>query len=387
MVINFLDESIEAVSAKVDFSNKKIKILNNRNINRISAMEELKKIFTKSFYPQPYKIIFIFDSATAVTNYEMVALARDDAKKTIDESELENLVSQGLWRLFDQNRHISVKRFNIEDLEILLCDVRIYSFRVDGMQSVDLFKQKGRQVEIVFSQTFAKRSILKELISLLPKRAKIGFIAEGGTMAAHLLSRLDKKDKFSLKRVNSKSRFIFAKTIAGRTDIFLADEDHITLFDYFMWGRNNFYAGMAKHLEVAPSLMPLMIEKFISGQTSLRFKQLFSKILLEETITLIRGIKTALNRIGKSIAYLDWGVLPLKFNGVSTKMIIPVSNQSITENFGFQLNPIKTECDFLSLAGILEFYFLPHEDKAEHDFTKKSLLQHLAKRHLKWLLP
>src|SRR3989344_8142460 len=159
LVINFLDETIEAVIAKVDFSNKKIKILNNRNINRASANEELKKIFTKSFYPQSYKIIFIFDSTTAVTNYEMVALARDDAKKTIDESELENLVSQGLWRLFDQNRHISGQRFNIEDLEILLCDVRIYSFRVDGMQSVDLFKQKGRQVEIVFSQTFAKRSI------------------------------------------------------------------------------------------------------------------------------------------------------------------------------------------------------------------------------------
>src|SRR3989344_803222 len=209
LVINFLDEIVEAVSAKVDFSNKKIKILNNRNINRISAIEELKKIFTKSFYPQPYKIIFIFDSTTAVANYEMVALARDDAEKTIDESELENLVSQGLWRLFDQNRQLSIKRFNAEDLEILLCNVRIYSFKADGMQNVDLFKQKGKQVEIVFSQTFAKRPILKELISFLPKRAKIGFIAEGGAMAAHLLSRLDKKGKLSSKRANSKSQFIF----------------------------------------------------------------------------------------------------------------------------------------------------------------------------------
>ena len=116
LIVYFYDDYFDVLGFKADFQNRKLEIsLNKKGL--ILNQGNLKKIFTRAFYPGSYKIIFVFDSKRGFGSFESVAINRDNPEKSLSPVEFENLISQAVWKVFDSGRHEAAKRFNVGDLE------------------------------------------------------------------------------------------------------------------------------------------------------------------------------------------------------------------------------------------------------------------------------
>ncbi|MBI3638533.1 hypothetical protein HY227_02210 [Candidatus Wolfebacteria bacterium] len=389
LIITFLGDLIDISAVRADFKNKTVNVIFQEKI-KFDSLSKLKKIFLTSFYPQTYKVILAFDSKNALTNHETISLKREDPKKAIDEADIENLVSQALWKVFDYGRIMSTKQLNLNDLEILLVDTKIHELKIDGRRVLNPIKQKGEKIDITVSQTFANRSLFDRVSKMLPKRAKIVLAIEGGVAASRLIGRLA-----------GKKNFVFGKVLDDATSIHIAKKDSggkISFFDYFSWGKNGFYASLEVELGVCRDTGKSILKKFFKKEMSDEFERRFGKIFSQEIIGLTRGLTHAASRTKHNLVFLDFP--PLIPNKNLPKMILPVDSIQAMKFLGFKqgsgffdfipgINPLLLsrrknisngtyqQPDFVSLASLFEFYFLPQED----------LVNRLAKRRIRWLMP
>ena len=389
LILNFLDDGVEITALKADFKSKEILLLSQQKENRV-YFPALKNILSTAFRFWPYKIILSLDSKRALTSYESVLLTRDNPQKIIDEAELENLISEALWKIIDDGRKRAVKRLDLSDLEILLADVWVHDLKIDGHAVINPLRHRGAKIQIYLSQTFISRSFLRDIFSILPKRAKLGLVLESGVGAAHLVGKI----------ANQKN-FLFAKVHDGKTEMFLFKSHssknakkvsksqswqagQIAFLDHWKWGKRNFYHAIAEDLKIPAPVCESIIQKFINAETSTDFAKRFSRFYESALMDLIRGLKNAASETKSEMIYLDFPPLR-KDNFFPTilrivegdKMLAALGFKYKTHSFNFLKAKLPETLDFLSLASFLEFYFLPRED----------LINHLAKRRMRWLTP
>jgi hypothetical protein len=378
-IVNFFGDKFQAAAVKADFANKKIEISDSFEFLPENAFSTLKNFFSFVFYPRAYSAIFIFSPKEAAGYGGVVSVERSDPFKKISEEELADLVSGAVWKFFDSGRSKALKQLNSTEPEIMLSDVSVYDFKVDGRKVVNPFKQAGKKISLEIGEVFANRAHLKRIIKSLPKRSKKAFIFEGGVCASHLL-----------RRISGKSKFIFAKTSRLKTDIFFNDGEKSGFHDYFSWGEENLYRGISEILKIGSLESKAVAEKTLAGETSENFRKNFEKIFLNEIVSLVQGLRAGSSATGAKRIYLDFPFVKkaieggLKFKNISTNMIVSVNFRDILENFGFELAVPAGEAkegDFLFAAAILETYFFPMPS------CPLSLINRLAKRRMMWLMP
>lgn len=398
LIVYFYDDYFEVLGFKIDFRNKKLEIsLNKKDL--VLNQDNLKKIFTRVFYPKSYKIIFALDSKHGWSSFESVVINRDDPEKPLSSVEFENLISQAVWKVFDSGRREAAKRFNVSDLEILLGDIKVIDFKIDGHEVVDSLKHSGKKVEIYLSQTFSSRRFFQDLLSLAPKRAELSWAIDGGAAAGYLLSEIFNKNKFFFVKVAARETFLFSVKNTG-------EENKIVLFDYLNWGSDNFYSQLCKDVGASRETSRLVAEKFLSNDVSGLFGRRFGKIFPQELAILTKGIKNAVLGFGASDVYLDFppftSALNLKFSKNFPKIIKPVNADESMKFFGFSAGDrsilgwnfvnkkifkkeIKRnrDIDFLVLSSFFSYNLISKRK------TKSSVLaaaNRLAKRRMRWLM-
>ena len=159
VVIELLDHYIQVTVLRTDFKTKQITITRAFSeeipeFNAVSALKEARRILKKISGLKKYKIILSLDSSFATTMYSSVSLVRTNPKDVIDEADLDNLISQAIWRFFDKHRFRVAQKMNVDEVDVLLTDVRIRDIRIDGHRVVNPIGFKSKAVEIFFSQTF-----------------------------------------------------------------------------------------------------------------------------------------------------------------------------------------------------------------------------------------
>ncbi len=386
LIVYFYDDYFDVLGFKADFQNRKLEIsLNKKGL--ILNQDNLKKFFARAFYPSSYKIIFVFDSKRGFGSFESVAINRDNPEKSLSPVEFENLISQAVWKVFDSGRHEAAKRFNVGDLEILLGDIKVIDFKIDGRETIDSIKHSGKKVEIYLSQTFVSRRFFQDLLSLAPKRAELSWAIDGGAAAGYLLSRIFNKNKFFFVKVAFRETFLFSVENAG-------EENRIALFDYISWGSDDFYSRLSEKLGVSKETGRLIIEKFLSNNASEPFNRRFGKNFPQELNTLIKGIKNAALNLGVSDAYLDFppfsSGMDLKFSKIFPKIIKPINTDELARFFGFNFGKKKffkketgnNIVDFVVLSAFFS-YNLVFKEKAESSVLITA--NRLAKRRMRWL--
>lgn len=388
MVLTFLDRAIEIDVFRGDFKIKEIILKSNVRINIPSRDDddkinwdlilprlksELRKIFLKSLYLLPYKAILAFDSKNASTRYETVSVIRDNPKRHIDEADLENIISQAIWKVLEDSRRASTSQLALHETDILFADTTVHSINIDAKAVLDPLGSSGKVVDIHLSQTFVNRSLFQQIASILPKKAKIVLVVEGGVLASQLLAGKD----------HSHSNFVFAKTMRERTDLFAARSgkgQRIAFWDYFKWGEDKLYADIGSRFNISSGSAKAAVMRFLAGETSKSFHLKFKEIISDELITLVRGLRHAADATNSTSVYLDFHNLArLNFEHIFPKMIQAVDAAEFSDSSGFRYSKKgeQPNSDFLSLAAILGFYSLPGEN----------LTNHLAKRRMKWLMP
>jgi len=378
LIVTFLENKIEIIAFQVDFVNKDLEIKKIFKKELEDDLSYLKKIFSNVFYPKSYKVIFNFDSNLAVTNFGSIVVFRDKPLVTINQADLENLISQAIFNFFWPTRKYAARRLNIPELETLVCDIKIYNVLLDEHTSFDLLKEKGKKLNFYLSETFCNREFLKKLISFLPNRAEIVFIAEAGCVLLHLISRYLKKSLL-LARVGDDKTSLFLKTKEG----------NISYFDSFQWGRNNLYSALAKEFHVSFEVAKSIMDRYFENKTSILFSKKLNFSLKKELALFNKGLEIMNSKAKAKCLIIDMEPLlvkDLKIKNISKESLIPIDTQKILDIFNFKLKPSfyfyhnKQDIQYknlYSLATLLEFYFIPQKD----------LINKLARRRMRWLIP
>ena len=384
IVLTFFDAYAEVAEVSAHFANKEI-ILKNitilpcniRSEEEKRQLEEvfqhvrmhLKKTFLSAFYRGSPTLIVALNSKHALTRYENVSLARENSHKPIDDADLDNIISQAMWKTYEDGRRVAMEQLKLPEAEILFADTNVYDVIIDGKKIINPLQHTGKHIDICLSQTFVERNFFSRIVRVLSESVKAIAPIEGGVAATHLLSRM-----------HERSNFVFAKTMEERTDLFLRTVGRASrsaFYDYFTWGTKGFFASLGKQLAVTPHVARSILSQFVRGEVSPSLHQKLKGILREETIVLLRGLRHASEENKSNAIFLDMpDFVGLPPEEIFPKIVQVIDVAAITNFFGFSVKT-QSRFDFVTIASLLEFYFLPGEN----------ILNHLAKRRMRWLLP
>ena len=160
-MLEILDNLNRAAFFKVNFPDKKIRVL------KTISEPSLEKFSRRIGRTRNQKLIFALDSNFATTVYSSVVLVRENYKEFIDEAELDNLISQAIWKYFDRQRNKIAAKMGVSDLDIVLTDVKIRGVKLDGHKVVNPSGFKAKTVEVQFSQTFLLRDFINKIKNII----------------------------------------------------------------------------------------------------------------------------------------------------------------------------------------------------------------------------
>ena len=340
----------------------------------LNALKEAKLLLKKIRKLEKYKIILSLDSKFATTVYSSISLVRPHPKEVIDEADIDNLISQAIWRFFDRNRLKVAQKMDIDDVDVLLSDVRIRGIKLDGHKIVNPIGFKAKAVEIFFSQTFVVRDFMRGFRELLSKDS-IALITETGTAMSHILSRALVRD-----------RFFVANLFPNQTSVFLADSGRLSHHDSFDWGENDLTHLLDRYLHIDQATAKSLIQTYANGNASENFSRRFENILAKELQMFANGLESLSENEPMDIYLNPFFLMPpvvftSRFNSRFQKplKLLPLSTNLITEKFGYDVQFKKSaqvKNLFSFLAAFLEINFLPQNDK----------MSHLANRRVRWLV-
>ncbi|MBI3046502.1 MAG: hypothetical protein HYY86_03155 [Candidatus Harrisonbacteria bacterium] len=339
-----------------------------------NILQAFSFLLKKAGNPNKYKIILSLDSFFATTIYSSVALVRPRPKEIIDEADMDNLISQAIWRFFDRQRLKAAKKMGIDDVDVILSDVRIRGIKLDGHKIINPIGFKAKAVEIFFSQTFLPRELLRGIRDFLPK-GNIALITETGTAMSHILSKALGQD-----------RFLVANLFPDQTAIFSASAGRLSHLDDFEWGEKDLIHLLGRHLQVDPAAARLLVKNYADRNASEGFLRRFENILFKELQIFANGLESLVPEDNNQVYLNPFFTLPPvvfsdRFQNRLQKnlTLLPLSTNLITEKLGYEVQFKKSASVknlWTVLAAFLEINFLPQNDK----------MSHLANRRVRWLV-
>lgn len=369
LVLEIFQHFNRAAHVKVDFPKKEIQIV------KVQSNPDLKRLLKKFGRLAKYKIIVGLDSHLASTIYSSVALMRDHYKELIDEPELDNLISQAIWKFFDRSRNRVAGKLGVADLDILLTDVRIRGIKLDGHKVVNPIGFKAKTAEIQFSQTFLSREVIDSFKDLVPLN-QVVLTTENGPACSSVISKANLKDNFLLVNL-----------FQHKTVMFSTDNGYHSYCDQINWGENNLKRSLSNELALDEETAGAIIGRYMSNAISPAFRRRLEALLMKEVSGLADGLGSVLKRLDTRCVYLNpYFELPALFNtGFRNQLKKSVVLEQptldlISQNFGFDIkfkNTAEAQSAFCLVSLLFEWYLAPRDDK----------MSQLAKRRVRWLSP
>lgn len=379
ILIEILNHYVQVTVFKASLERKKILVLRNfiqpvPDFAAFPVLHATKNLLGNIRNLKKYKIILSFDSGFATTIHSSTSLVRSHQKEVIDEADLDNLISQAIWRFFDRNRLKVAQKMNIDDVDVILSDVRIRGIKLDGHKIVNPIGFKAKSVEIFFSQTFLTREVMRGIRDLLPKE-NVVLIAETGTAMSHVLSRISESD-----------RFLVANLFPNQTSVYSAVGGRLAHLDSFEWGEDNMHHSLFRHLRVDPEVAQAIVSHYSESNTSQNFLRRFENILLRELQIFANGLESLADKeVSEVYVNSFFRVPPIVFSDrfqnrfQKSLRLVSLSTQLITEKLGYEVQfkkSVKIKNLVTFLAVFSEINFLPQNDK----------MSHLANRRVRWLV-
>lgn len=380
LVIEIVNHYLQITILRADFADKKITVYRNwikelEKLNSDYLLREIRKVLKKIPRKSDFEVILNLDSNLATTIYSSVSLVRSKPKDVIDEADLDNLISQAIWRFFDKQRPKAAKKMSVEEIDVLLSDVRIRGIKVDGHKVVNPLGFKAKSIEIYLSETLAVRNFIKGLREIMPAN-KIVFVSEAGTTLSHTL----------LKSVKEKNPLFLVNLFPNQTNVFHASPGRLYHIDSFNWGGNSLVNNLTESFRLDGAVARAMIDIYNKNAGSPHFSRRLENILIDESQVLANGIESIVPDAGK-IYINPYFNLPSCF--VSDRFesrfsknfnVQLLSTDSVMKNSGFTLQFNKSAQKIRNLATLLsvlsELSSMPKNEK----------ISYLANRRVRWLL-
>ncbi|MBI2595075.1 MAG: hypothetical protein HYW38_02360 [Candidatus Colwellbacteria bacterium] len=296
--------------------------------------------------------ILDLDSKSAVTIFSLVTIPHDNPRQELGLTDLENYISQAIWKIFDQCRNEAAQRLEVDGADLLLTDARVMEIRIDGHPVINPHGFTGSKMDVTLSITMVKRDKFIE---------EANIILEGGTVRAHLLA----------KRENLEDA-VYIEVKEDTTTVFRITPGKIAYLSEFDWGEKKLTKLLKEELGLADDDSAKHIHlRYTEGNLSERAVKKIEKIFYSAFVTFINGgVMTFKNFLKPRV-----GSLP----PIYLKSFFPLPESAYRKRFTFGDRKIR----FLNANNGL----------ALEDFVNDSThstyseLNQLAKRRIKWLMP
>lgn len=391
LVVELLADAIKFFRVRADFYNKVFRpgkeltltvSLNDWPAYRAELAKGLKKMATGS----RVKLLIAADYRLVTVARGIVRIPRAQIELPITEADVDELVGQAMWKLFDRERVRLAKKMNVPATKIALADIQITGLKLDDHKVVSPIGFDARVAEFTLRQTFCRSELLDEIRRALPEEIFLS-VGEAGAIGAELIGRL-----------HPGRQAYFIQVFSRETYLFGSDDSQPSYRGVLAWGYENYLNFFMTVFEVGRDEAGRIIEACDSRRASPAFLKKYDSLIAEAFLPLVSGISTFLAKrqegralsakinSSQPIIYLD---APRSFSRAifstglwrrlnSHAAFLPADEEFIRKNFGFTVEYRKAGApvSFSLLATLLDFYLA---DSVETDVSK------IAKRRARWL--
>lgn len=379
LVIEILNDYAQITVLKVNPLKKTLWVKENwveqlKEFSPSEILDKIKLLLGRVGKLRKYKIILSLDSCLTTTLYASLSLIRPNSREVIDEADIDNLISQAIWKFFDKHRFRVAQKMEVDDIDVILSDVHIRGIKIDGHKVINPIGFKAKSVEIFFSQTFIIRELLRGLRELIPKE-NIFLITEAGIAISHIFTKILDKNKFFV-----------ANLFPSHTAVFLASDHRLNHLDNFPWGENQLLQLLLRYFRLDWGTAQNVLQAYINSRASGNFLRRLENILIKELQIFANGLESVIGEENAEVYLNPFFSIPqlLLSNRFQGRFQKPVklsllSTNLITEKLGYTVQykaSAKVKNPLSLLAAFVEATLLPQNDK----------MSHLANRRVRWLV-
>ncbi|PIR87140.1 MAG: hypothetical protein COU11_02030 [Candidatus Harrisonbacteria bacterium CG10_big_fil_rev_8_21_14_0_10_49_15] len=250
-----------------------------------------QKQFQKIRGGKKKKFILTFGSSHATTLYTTLNLARENPSAVIDEAELDNLISQAMWKFVDRERPRIADKMAVSDLDVVLADVHVRGIRIDGYKVLNPIGFTAKNIGIAFRQTFLTRAASEFVRATFPGD-RVELIGEAGAIAANVSA------------IHNDTDLMVARVARATTELFVARGRGCSYWSTLAWGSENLVAYLAAEIGVSKTTAEAIMTRYFEGATSSVFQKRLEHILNNELFLLMKKITAAAKRAKVSKAFI-----------------------------------------------------------------------------------
>ena len=249
-----------------------------RNTPSEAFIEEVPALLREFRLPATVRVLALLDPRRATILNGVVPLMRSDPKAEIKQAELENLISQGLWRLVNSQRARAAKKMEIPEVRIGLADADVVQVRLDNHRVVNPIGFAARSVELCCRQTFVDKVLLEKLASALTED-NLAAVVEAPAVVAGLVARLyPQKD------------FLFISVGATESVVYHINQMSSSYIDSFGWGSQTLLGGVAAQFGLDASATTRMLTQYSRQEVSPAVRKAIEASASGELAILSNGI-------------------------------------------------------------------------------------------------
>lgn len=241
----------------------------------------------------PYRIIVGLHSGLFSSAQIIVTLRRDDPRRLIDEAELENLISSGLWKISSREQKEMARKMNTGESEVACIGALINRVRVDGHRVISPIGFPAHTVELTVLYSAAPRSVHHVLAPLLSGEHEVYCTEIGVSELQHLADQ------------NGEQEFLFMRVSETHTYVYEAAGGELAYVDTIHWGRSSLIGALINELMMSREQVVALLARAESGLTSPHVRRRIEALLLEEVGILLNGIGAHVGKGKASMVYVS----------------------------------------------------------------------------------
>lgn len=320
------------------------------------------------------RVIIGFHAGLFMTRESVITLRRPDPRATIDESELENLISSGLWKIFSRSQSEIAQKIATPESAVVMLNAFIEQVRVDGHRVVSPVGFPAHTVELTIRYGATSRTIREFLAPLLSGEQEI-YVVEIGVSELSRLTEYEKACQM-LVRVSETKTYVYA-----------ASEDGLGHVDTINWGRFSLIHAVMDTFMIDQEQAVAFLSRVERDLTSSLVRKKIEGLLAQEVAVLLKGIEAHIEHIGASQVYVS---APFNLPSVLFKQsgrgradravlvhAIPYNPHSGKDKSALPLSVKPSASSLSALCAIAH---------AAVRFFEPSDLQKIAKRRARWLV-
>ncbi len=284
---------ISASLVLINTTNKKLKIQKHfHSINReedgfgekdiVDALAQLiKKISKKT------PLLLNLEQPFAKSTKVRFSVVRENALSPIDKEELENVILNLAWRLYDKERIFVSQKLKISEWDVVLADSKISDPRIDDRKVLNPIGFSGKSLSFCLENTYLNYLFWENIKDVLESwGGELVLCAEKNLIFDKISSLIERRDQIAFVEIGPYSTSV---AVLG---------NYLNSYRLFEWGSMNLIKSLSQRLDVSLELAKELQDLYSRGGMSEAAHEWFKKIFEKELKILAQGIALAFKDVG-----------------------------------------------------------------------------------------